>query len=189
MNNRHRERKGEAQPSLLSSQSCSLCFTLTLPHGEETVLAAPLAPDLRGVSAQHHHYSPALFENTAGDGPMISFLQPDSLASWPLNLFGWVGGWGRGQKSGPPEFKYWLTSQMPLGKQSNSKPQFTHLQNRDDNSTDLTRLLWGFNVCKGLGIVNGKISVSYSRCYFLLFWICLKINVIHCCYYFCFPLS
>ena len=47
------------------------------------------------------------------------------------------GQWGRVQKSGPPEFKCWFANQVPLGKQFNCNPQFTHLQNRDDDSNDL----------------------------------------------------
>lgn len=61
------------------------------------------------------------------DLPLLPIWISGKLTSKPP----WLSGeWGRAQKSGPPEFKYWLTSQVPIGKQFNSKPQFTHLQNR-----------------------------------------------------------
>lgn len=66
-------------------------------------------------------------------------LLPTQISGKLTSKSPWLRGqWGRVQESGPPEFKYWLTSQVPLGKQFNSTPRFTHLQNRDDDSNDLT---------------------------------------------------
>lgn len=91
---------------------------------------------------------------------------PPARPSEPPRL---TGECRRAQKSGPPKFKYRLTSQVPLGKQCDSKSQIIHLQ----IGMIIALISQGScegsmgNFCKRLGVVHSKVNVIYSGCYSL----------------------